>query len=380
MPKITYKDHQGTSKTIEVENGLSVMEGAIQKEIPGIDADCGGSMACATCHVYVEDKWFDKIPKAEDAENDMIDMAFEPKKNSRLSCQIVVSDDLDGLTSPKGYTKFTRALLKANNNTGYRLEDGTIVRITRPLKVMVMKKVPMGVVGDSRNLYVKSDSFKKGQTYDGDRMTERIGYEVKVIGLSGPGELSGIPLGKSLKVDHQDLLPDPRDIFLRSAGAALALANPKSIVDYALDMVSESLVLQTGAGSEVGGLIKAGIAGQPEQFMQPENNPFTRALESTMGRGLAGVIDGFNFNWLNNDFTWETDYNSRAPRGCEISFSLQVIHDLPPGLDHSGYNRAPLYNVGSIMKEITGDAHGDDAVAEQSYTQAGNAGYSKTGK
>ena len=97
MPKIIYKDYQGTSKTIEVENGLTVMEGAIQKEIPGIDADCGGSMACATCHVYVDDKWLDKIPKAEDAEIDMIDMAFEPKKNSRLSCQIIVSEELDGL-------------------------------------------------------------------------------------------------------------------------------------------------------------------------------------------------------------------------------------------------------------------------------------------
>ena len=106
MPKITYKDHQGTSKTIEVENGLSVMEGAIQKEIPGIDADCGGSMACATCHVYVDDKWLDKIPKAEDAEIDMIDMAFEPKKNSRLSCQIIVNEELDGLevTTPEKQT------------------------------------------------------------------------------------------------------------------------------------------------------------------------------------------------------------------------------------------------------------------------------------
>ena len=63
MSKITYKDHQGTSKTIEVENGLSVMEGAIQKEIPGIDADCGGSMACATCHVYVDDKWLIRYQK-----------------------------------------------------------------------------------------------------------------------------------------------------------------------------------------------------------------------------------------------------------------------------------------------------------------------------
>ena len=98
MPKITYKDFQGEKKTIEVDNGLSVMEGAIQNDIPGIDADCGGSIACATCHVYVEEKWLNKLPKAEDAEVDMIDMAYEPKKNSRLSCQLIVSDELDGLT------------------------------------------------------------------------------------------------------------------------------------------------------------------------------------------------------------------------------------------------------------------------------------------
>ena len=103
MPKITYKNNQGNSKTIEVENGLTIMEGAIQNEIPGIDADCGGSMACATCHVYVEEKWFNKLPKAEEGEVDMIDMAFEPKKNSRLSCQIIVSNELEGLivTTPK---------------------------------------------------------------------------------------------------------------------------------------------------------------------------------------------------------------------------------------------------------------------------------------
>ena len=97
MPKIIYNDNQGNSKTIEVENGLSVMEGAIQNDIPGIDADCGGSMACATCHVYVEEKWLNILPKAEEAEVDMIDMAYEPKKNSRLSCQLIVSDELDGL-------------------------------------------------------------------------------------------------------------------------------------------------------------------------------------------------------------------------------------------------------------------------------------------
>ena len=97
MAKITYIEHTGKNHTIDVTNGLSVMEGAVQNNIPGIDADCGGSMACATCHVYVKEEWFNKLPKKEDGEEDMLDMAFEPKKNSRLSCQILVSDELDGL-------------------------------------------------------------------------------------------------------------------------------------------------------------------------------------------------------------------------------------------------------------------------------------------
>jgi len=97
MPKIIYIEHSGKSHTLEVANGLSVMEGAVQNNIPGIDADCGGSMACATCHVYVKEEWFNKLPKKEDGEEDMLDMAFETKKNSRLSCQLMVSDQLDGL-------------------------------------------------------------------------------------------------------------------------------------------------------------------------------------------------------------------------------------------------------------------------------------------
>ena len=97
MPKITYIDNEGNSKTIEVENGLSVMEGAIQNNIPGIDADCGGGMACATCHVYVKEDWFNKLPEKSVGEDDMLDQAYEPKTNSRLSCQIIVSEKLNGL-------------------------------------------------------------------------------------------------------------------------------------------------------------------------------------------------------------------------------------------------------------------------------------------
>ena len=97
MAKITYIEHSGKSHTIEVQNGLTVMEAAVQNNISGIDADCGGSMACATCHVYVKEEWFNKLPKKEDGGEDMLDMAYEPRKFSRLSCQLIVSDELEGL-------------------------------------------------------------------------------------------------------------------------------------------------------------------------------------------------------------------------------------------------------------------------------------------
>ncbi len=97
MTKINYITHDNQTYSVDVQNGLTAMEGAVQNDIPGIDADCGGGMACATCHVYVNDEWFDKLPPKEDGEEDMLDMAFEPKKNSRLSCQITISDELDGL-------------------------------------------------------------------------------------------------------------------------------------------------------------------------------------------------------------------------------------------------------------------------------------------
>ena len=97
MAKITYITHDNEKHTIEVQNGLTVMEGAVQNNIPGIDADCGGGMACATCHVYVKEEWFDKINPKSEGEDDMIDQAHQPSKFSRLSCQISVSDEIDGL-------------------------------------------------------------------------------------------------------------------------------------------------------------------------------------------------------------------------------------------------------------------------------------------
>lgn len=97
MAKITYIEDDGTEHAIDVENGMTVMEGAIQNSIPGIDADCGGACACATCHVYVDEAWMEKTGKPESMEEDMLDFAFDVRDNSRLSCQIKVTDELDGL-------------------------------------------------------------------------------------------------------------------------------------------------------------------------------------------------------------------------------------------------------------------------------------------
>jgi 2Fe-2S ferredoxin len=97
MAKITYIEHNGTRHEIDVKAGLSVMEGAVKNNIPGIDADCGGACACATCHVYVDEAWRDKTGTASAMEESMLDFAENVQPNSRLSCQIKVSDALDGL-------------------------------------------------------------------------------------------------------------------------------------------------------------------------------------------------------------------------------------------------------------------------------------------
>ena len=97
MAKITYIEHSGKEHVVDVATGLTVMEGAVRNLVPGIDADCGGACACATCHVYVDAAWTDKTGAREVMEDSMLDFADGVQETSRLSCQIKVSDELDGL-------------------------------------------------------------------------------------------------------------------------------------------------------------------------------------------------------------------------------------------------------------------------------------------
>jgi 2Fe-2S ferredoxin len=98
MAKITYIEHNGTEHTVDVKPGMTVMEGARDNGIPGIEADCGGACACSTCHVYVANDWVEKLPAIDAMEEDMLDFAYETDPSrSRLSCQLRVTDDMDGL-------------------------------------------------------------------------------------------------------------------------------------------------------------------------------------------------------------------------------------------------------------------------------------------
>jgi ferredoxin, 2Fe-2S len=98
MAKINFIQPDGKTQTVEIQTGWSVMEGAVRALVPGIDADCGGACACATCHVYVEPEWTGRLPPKSEMEETMLDFAIAPKSNSRLSCQLRVTPDMDGLT------------------------------------------------------------------------------------------------------------------------------------------------------------------------------------------------------------------------------------------------------------------------------------------
>lgn len=97
MPKIIYHARDGKVHEVEVDTGYTVMEGAIDNNVPGIVAECGGACACATCHSYIDDNWLEKLPPMEDMEDAMLESAQDRRENSRLTCQIEVTDELDGL-------------------------------------------------------------------------------------------------------------------------------------------------------------------------------------------------------------------------------------------------------------------------------------------
>ena len=205
-----------------------------------------------------------------------------------------------------------------------------------------------------------------GRADVGDKVLYKLVIEEPVSDLSG----------LHIHVGHQDVLVEPGEHFRTSAagiGAAVAGLDIAGLADSLMKPVLGGRDSgKTAVLSPLYGIARSLIANPESAFMDAANNPFTRAFDTTKGRGLAGVIKGIQFNWLDDAFPWETDYNARAPMGVKISFGFDVIHDLPPGLGHDGYNRAPLYNVGQIMRNVAGDTYDDDGRGgEASFIEGG---------
>ena len=243
-------------------------------------------------------------------------------------------------------------ILKPNTNEGYLYQSGQKIKFNRPITILIESKK----AEESRG--------KKG------KLKYRTKYKCKII---DPSLVEGGYFNKFIFCYHEDIYPLPNTVFSNTlllplitnvaAGTGSGFGILKELGAQAASAIPS---VGTGAASVVNMFAEL-LESHENKFLNAENNPFTRAFETTMGRGLAGKLGGITFDWLDQAFPWETDYNSRAPMGCKITFSLDVIHDIPPGLDYAGYNRAPLYNVGRVMKDISGDVYNDGGMNSETY-------------
>ncbi len=277
---------------------------------------------------------------------------------------------LGGTSSPKeGFGILDFPILRASNDEGYYFAsdpqgDGnpTRYRIVRPYRVQVMDKLSTLTINPKSSVekIAASRGFEKAGT-----PLRKVIYKVKVQDFNAPEDLNG----KEFLVVHEDLLPNP-DIMFQTTGAALAISPLQAVTSLAQTLINEAATL-TGFPADTMNAFTTNAS----EFMHPANNPITRAFENSGGRGLAGVIRSLRFTWVDANTPWEIDHNSRAPKFCKVSVGFDVIHDLPPGIDSSGYNRAPVYNVGDIMKYVAGDPQPDGGRAsEDAYKQAGRMG------
>lgn len=279
--------------------------------------------------------------------------------------------------STKGYRKSEIHYLKASHNDGYIVEDDSAIRfrITRPIKVWidgqtsgspssksnnklagtrtVSSQIPIGKNGDSRTFSGPSSSTTRTKTI----------YSVVIID-------SGVDLnmiGKRLAVTHADIMPNPSYLFNSAVLSTIGLG--ALTAQAAADALVKEASLALGLPADMINISQTSAA----SFMNEKNNPIVKSFNSSKGRGLAGAITSLDFNWM--EFPWEIDWNARAPMACKVTLSLDVIHDLPPGLDHAGFNRAPIYNVGGAMEHIAGDVYDDGGASSRlEYTGEGKKG------
>ena len=290
-----------------------------------------------------------------------------PSQNAGQSLASGISDKLSG--PHMGMAVY----LNSNYNQGYKIVGGDDNLLGK--RLMIQKPIKVKINAKKVDSYTDI-SFSKDVTKSSK---SRIYYEVEIIDFSIPAEAQNL----ILRCDPSDIYQMPNETLINTLEFGILLAGTGGIGtvgDFLLNRnLSKGFVNATGLAPQVD-LIRALYQSQESSFMDAYNNPFVKAYESTAGRGLAGTIGSVTFDWL-SDFPWEIDHNSRAPMGCKISFTFNVIHDLPPGLDHSGYNRAPLYNVGDIMKNISDDVYESFFKEDEfEFRKQANKGIKITGK
>tara|TARA_R110001583_G_scaffold12000_3_gene53526 strand:- start:7116 stop:10706 length:3591 start_codon:yes stop_codon:yes gene_type:complete len=272
-----------------------------------------------------------------------------PELNSgMLSSLESARSSLLGAIAPNlevGYKIGNEAMLKASPASGYITGGGTKIRTTRTMMVTVLKIDRE----DFQNPATKHTSdAARGPSRKGNPRGKVV-YVVEISDINAPANVSGA----SLRVHHEDLLPDPNQIFRRNVLPFM------DIIGAGVELLQSKLINKGASFTGLPADTLSLISNNYMEFMHPANNSITRAFENSGGRGLSGVIDSMSFDWVDPTTTWEIDWNSRAPMWCKISIAFKVIHDIPPGIDDSGYNRAPIYNVGDIMAAISGDPHPD---------------------
>ncbi len=262
-----------------------------------------------------------------------------------------------------GYLKTDFPFLKASPADGYKIkgtDPNNRVRTTATYLVKVKDKIALDAE--------KVVSNRKFNHAEDANLESKTVYQVVVSDVDAPASIQG----KTIECYHSDLMPNPTVLFNTFVGP---LMDPIGAV---LGIAQLALVEQ---GTKRLGLPADAInvaTRDAKEFIHPGNNVVTRAFENSGGRGLAGVIDSLSYTWIDNVVPWETDWNGRAPKVCKVTVGFDVIHDLPPGIDSSGYNRAPIYNVGDTMHSIVGDPQPDGGIAsKQSFTRAHAQGSEK---
>jgi hypothetical protein len=273
---------------------------------------------------------------------------LSPKSGVEVPDTVAILNSLHGLDSKNTDYAYDQVSNKVDK-----------IRISRHVKCRVVGRTP-----------------HKGKTYFNVVAVSGDGFSLHSAAWPKSGELHALLLdngdkikGRVFTVTNNDLVLDPDYLF--DAFLAILLDPVSGIMDKAQDMI-DMMAGSLGISTDNINLFTTTF----EDFMHPVNNSITKSFETTSGRGLAGFISSMDFKWIDNDMPWETKFGGRAPKVCNITVKFEPIHDIAPGLDSDGFNRAPTHNVGSIMNNIAGDPYekGFEA-AKKSFDKAASGAF-----